>query len=143
MKLEVGGDTLWPRQVYGSGCSCPPSPTSVSHVTAGLRTVWHLEETTRSSVKMLGGAGHHEHTPSDAWSVARESIGRLSLPSLRDQYNEDQLGWEGKGTVHTISSVRVDSISYYTCTSLGLYIGIWKLLPHSRPEPGPWGLQRQ
>jgi len=26
-----------------------------------LRTVWHLEETTRSSAKMPGGAGHHEH----------------------------------------------------------------------------------
>jgi len=39
----------------------PPSPTSLRHVTTGLRTVWHLEETTRSFAKMLGGAGHHEH----------------------------------------------------------------------------------
>jgi len=39
----------------------PPSPTSLSHVTTGLRTVWYLEETTRSSAKMLGGAGDHEH----------------------------------------------------------------------------------
>jgi len=31
------------------------------HVTTGLRTVWHLKETTRSSAKTLGGAGHHEH----------------------------------------------------------------------------------
>jgi len=52
--------SLWPRQAYGSGCSCPPSPTSLSHVTTGLKTVWHLEETTRSSAKMLGGAGRHE-----------------------------------------------------------------------------------
>jgi len=29
--------------------------------TTGLRTVWHLEETTRSSEKTLGGVGHHEH----------------------------------------------------------------------------------
>jgi len=50
--------SLWPRQAYGSGCSCPPSHTSLSHVTTGLRTIWHLEETT---MKMLGGAGHHEH----------------------------------------------------------------------------------
>jgi len=53
--------SLWPRQAYGSGCSCPPSPTSLSHVMIGLRTIWHLEETTRSSAKILGGAGHHEH----------------------------------------------------------------------------------
>jgi len=50
-----------PSQAYGSGCSCPPSPTSLSHDTTGLRTVWHLEETIRSSAKMLGGAGCHEH----------------------------------------------------------------------------------
>jgi len=43
--------SLWPRQAYGSGCSCPPSPASLSHVTTELRTVWHLEDTTRSSRK--------------------------------------------------------------------------------------------
>jgi len=48
--------SLWPRQAYGSGCSCPPSPTSLSHVMTGLRTVWHLEETTRSAAKILSGA---------------------------------------------------------------------------------------
>jgi len=52
--------SLWPRQTYGSGGCCPPSPTSL-HVTTGLRRIWHLEETTRSSAKMLGGAGHHKH----------------------------------------------------------------------------------
>jgi len=57
---------LWPRQAYGSGCSCPPSPTSLRHVTTGLKTVWHLEETTRSSPKMLDRAGHHKGlSPSD------------------------------------------------------------------------------
>jgi len=54
---------LWPRQAYGSGCSCTPSLTTLSHDKTGLRTVWHLEvvSTTRSSAKMLDGAGHHEH----------------------------------------------------------------------------------
>jgi len=58
-----------PRQVYGSGCSCPPSPTSLRHVTTGLRTVWHLEKTTRSSAIMLGGAGHHEHRALSFWCL--------------------------------------------------------------------------
>jgi len=61
--------SLWRRQAYGSGCSCPPSPTSLSHVTTGLRTVWYLEETTRSSAKMLGGAGHHEHRTFSFWCL--------------------------------------------------------------------------
>jgi len=51
----------WLIQPYGSGCSRPPSHTSLSHVTRGLGTVWHPEETTRSSAKKLGEAGHHEH----------------------------------------------------------------------------------
>jgi len=50
-------------------CSCPPSPTSLSHVTTGLKTVWHLEETTRSSAKMMGGAGHHEHRALSFWCL--------------------------------------------------------------------------
>jgi len=55
----------WSRIAYvggaTTGCSCPPSPISLRHVTTGLRTVWHLEETTRSSAKMMGRAGHYEH----------------------------------------------------------------------------------
>jgi len=61
--------SLWPGQAYGSGCSCPPSPMSLSHVTTGLRTIWHLEEATRSSAKMLGGAGHHEHRALNFWCL--------------------------------------------------------------------------
>jgi len=55
--------SLWSRKAYGSGCSCPPipTPTSPSHVTTGLGTVWHLAETSRSSAKMLSGASHHGH----------------------------------------------------------------------------------
>jgi len=66
--------SLWPCQAYGSGCSCPPSPAFLSHVTTGIRTVWHPEETTRSSAKMLGGAGHASTglSPSDDWSVATD-----------------------------------------------------------------------
>jgi len=59
--ISQKGHSFWPRQAYGSRCCCPPSPTSLSHVTARLRRIWHLEETTRSSANMLGGAGHHEH----------------------------------------------------------------------------------
>jgi len=33
------------------------------------RTVWHLEETTRSSAKMLGGAGHHEQRALSFWCL--------------------------------------------------------------------------
>jgi len=57
--------------LYGrySGCSCPPSPTSLSHVTTWLRAVGRLEETMRSSAKMLGGAGHHEHGAVSFWCL--------------------------------------------------------------------------
>jgi len=61
--------SLWPRQAYGPGCSCPPSPTSLSHDTTGLRTVWHLQKTVRSSAKMLGGAGHHEYRARSFWCL--------------------------------------------------------------------------
>jgi len=61
--------SLCPHQVYGSGCSCPPSPTSLSRVTTGLKIVWHLKETTRSSAKMLGGAGHHEDRALSFWCL--------------------------------------------------------------------------
>jgi len=60
--------SLWPRQAYGSS-SCPPSATSLSHDTTGLRTVWHLEETTRSSVKMLIGACHYERRALSFWCL--------------------------------------------------------------------------
>jgi len=69
--------SLWPCQAYGSGCSCPPSPTSLSHVTTGLRIVWHLEETTRSSAKMLGGAGYHKHRVLSIWCLVLRRIGQL------------------------------------------------------------------
>jgi len=36
-------------------------PTCSGYDKSRLRAVWHLEETTRASAKMLGGAGHHEH----------------------------------------------------------------------------------
>jgi len=44
---------LWPHQACGSGCSCPPSPTS----------------TTRSSAKMLDEAGHHKHRALSSWCL--------------------------------------------------------------------------
>jgi len=59
--------SVWPCQAYGPGCSCQPSPTPFSHVTTGLRTVWHLEKTTRLSTKTLGEAGQHEHRAVSFW----------------------------------------------------------------------------
>jgi len=61
--------SLWPRQACGSGCSCTPNPTSLGHVTTGLRTVWHLAETTNTCAKMLGGADHHEHRALSFWCL--------------------------------------------------------------------------
>jgi len=94
--------SLWPCQAYGSGCSCLPSPTSLSHVTTGLRTVWHLEETTRSSAKMLGGAGHHEHRVLSFWcleccdgSVSMEAATtrrRSSVDGERERERERERG---------------------------------------------------
>jgi len=61
--------SLWPCQTYGSSCSCPPSTTSLSHDMTGLRTVWHPEETTKPSAKILGGGGHHEHRALSCWCL--------------------------------------------------------------------------
>jgi len=59
--------SLWPRQAYGSGCSCTLSLHLA--VTTGLRTVWHLEKTTRPSTKMLGGVCHHQHRALSFWCL--------------------------------------------------------------------------
>jgi len=44
-----------------------------SYDTTGLRTVWHLEKTTRPSTKILGkalgGAGHYEHGALSFWCL--------------------------------------------------------------------------
>jgi len=61
--------SLWLGQKYGSGFSCTRSPTPLIHVTTGLRTVWHLEKTTRLSTKTLGGAGQHEHRVLSFWCL--------------------------------------------------------------------------
>jgi len=109
--------SLWPRQTYGSGCSCPPSPISLSHVTKRLRAVWHLEKTTRSSMKMLGGAGHYERRALSFWCLecCDESVSMEGATTRRRPRERERERYNLKLVYHRC---HYDLWIYFFCTRI-------------------------
>jgi len=77
--------SLWLRQAYRSGCSCPPSPTSLSHDTTGIR---------RSEVFLVfchekfWSAIVHLILHSNSWSAAVTVCCRHHSVELYDEWDD-------------------------------------------------------
>jgi len=95
--------SLGSRQAYGSGCSCSPSPTSLSHVTTGLRTVWHLAERQPGRPwkcwveQVTTSIGL---SPSGAWSVATDRSAWKALRPVDGQAWAEREKERGGGREH-------------------------------------------